>query len=254
MPSPFPGMDPFIEVCGIFEDFHFEFLGNWRYALNRQLPDGYVAVIGERYYLAETQAGDAARRREVIPDIAIEVKAEPAASSASGVATLEPEVRLHVIPDETREAFIEIRRESDRSLVTVMELLSPSNKDSRGRSAYIDKQQAVLSQPVHLFELDLLLTGPRFTLSEPLPAGDYYAFLSRAKSRPRCEVFTWAVSAKLPTLPIPLKAPDDDLLIDFQSVFDETFERGNYRKLLDYAADVNLPVSDAIREWISGVL
>src|SRR6266540_219691 len=79
----------------------------------------------------------------------------------------------HELLDGPKEAYIEILHRPDRSLVAVLELLSPANKEQPGRTEYLAKRRAILVQPVHLVELDLLLGGRRLPMQQPLPDGDY---------------------------------------------------------------------------------
>ena len=80
----------------------------------------------------------------------------------------------------TEEAFLEIRERKTNTLVTVIEVLSPSNKirGSEGRKNYMEKRAEIIASKVHLVELDLLRAGnpPIVPLLEPV---DYRAFLSR---------------------------------------------------------------------------
>ena len=148
--------------------------------------------------------------------------------NSGGVSTVEPVSIPHIIEDETRQSYIEIHRRSDRALIAVLELLSPSNKNESGRGQYLAKRSALLRQDVHLFELDLLLGGQRLPLQDPLPPGDYYAMISRGNRRPDCEVYAWIMGQPLPILPIPLQAPDPDILLDFREVYEATYKRGRY--------------------------
>jgi len=59
--------------------------------------------------------------------------------------------------DVERHTFLEIRDCDNRQLVTVLELLSPSNKrPGPDREQYLAKRQQLLASSVHLVELDLL--------------------------------------------------------------------------------------------------
>ncbi|MCA9010910.1 MAG: DUF4058 family protein [Planctomycetaceae bacterium] len=73
-----------------------------------------------------------------------------------------------------------------------------------------------LSSPTHLVELDLLRGGMRLPVVDTLPPGDYYAIVSRAKRRPKCEVYAWTLHEKLPVIPIPLKLGDADATVPLQ--------------------------------------
>jgi hypothetical protein len=44
-------MDPFIEACGLWGDFHDKLIGEIEREVSRQLPSRYVARMGERTYV-----------------------------------------------------------------------------------------------------------------------------------------------------------------------------------------------------------
>jgi hypothetical protein len=148
-----------------------------------------------------------------------------------------------------RETRIDILHRPDRSLVAVLELLSPTNKTGEGFQEYRAKRKAVLQQKVHLVEVDLLVGGTRLPHSRPLPVRDYFVYLSRADNRPYCEVHSWNVRQPLPTIPIPLKAPDADVWIDLGKVFQVTFERGRYARSLAYGAPLPAPFGQENSQW-----
>ena len=64
MPSPFPGMDPFLENPGIFPDFHDSFITYLRENLQANLPPPYYAALGRRIWIE-------ASRRSIEPDVHI---------------------------------------------------------------------------------------------------------------------------------------------------------------------------------------
>jgi hypothetical protein len=230
MASPFPGMDPYLEDPAIWPDFHATFINYWRESIADRLPSNYDARIGERVTLIESFEMPA---KSIIPDVAV-VRHEGASreaprtdSGATATAlTLEPVTLPLAFPAEAAEPYIEIRLAPDRSLVAVLELLSPTNKSGDGRNTYLLKRNAILTQDVHLIELDLLLGGRRMPLGKRLPPGDYFAFVAHSQRRFNCDVYAWTVRQPLPTLPIPLKAPDPDLPINLAEVFSKAYERG----------------------------
>lgn len=107
----------------------------------------------------------------------------------------------------------------------------------------------LLSQEVHLIELDLLLGGRRLPMGKRLPPGDYYAFVAHSQRRFNCDVYAWTVRQPLPMLPIPLKAPDPDLRINIAEVFSQAYDRGRYERCLRYAEPPTAPLADADRQW-----
>lgn len=237
MSSPFPGMDPYLELPAYWSDFLSTFVNYWREAIAEALPPDYEASLGERVYLVDL---DPDARKLGYPDVSVSQRvngARSAASGASAVATLEPVTIPLQMLDGPRESFVEILHLPDHRLVTVLELLSPANKEQPGRTQYLAKRDAILYQKVHLVELDLLVGGKRPPLQQAPPPADYYYFLSRADARPDCQVFSWSVRQPLPRLPVPLRAPDADIQIDLAAVFATAYEHGRYRRRIAYRTE-----------------
>lgn len=254
MASPFPGMDPYLESPTFWGDFHSTFINYWREALAEELPEDYEANLGERVYLVEH---DPDARKLIYPDVALtegETPLSPGPGGSGGVATLEPVNIPLTILEGPRETYIEILHRPDRSLVGVLELLSPANKEQPGRTEYLAKRNALLYQQVHLVELDLLMGGRRLPLQKPLPAADYYYLLSRAEERPNCQVYSWTVRDPLPRLPVPLKAGDGDVPIDYGVVFRTAYERGRFGRRLAYGGPCPAALGEEGRRWAEGVI
>jgi hypothetical protein len=87
-------------------------------------------------------------------------------------------------------------------------------------------------------------------MEQPLPAADYYYFLSRSEQRPDCQVYGWTLRTPLPTLPVPLLAPDPDLHIDLAAVVTTAFDRGRFARRINYQAAVPVSLRDADEKWI----
>jgi hypothetical protein len=208
-------LDPYLEDQGRWPDFHSRAITYCCDILNDQLSEPYVAQIDER--IRRVEAPDAAMMQEI------------------------------------RETRLEILRPPDHSVVTVLELLSPANKVEPGFSDYRAKRAQLLGQPIHLVELDFLVAGQRLPTRDPLPAGHYYAFVSRADRRAYHDVYAWTARQPLPTIPVPLKAPDPDIPLDLADLFAIAYERGRYRRLIDYQAPLKLPLAPADRTWAEGL-
>ena len=249
MTSPFPGMDPYLETPAFWSDFHARFITHWCDAIGDALPGSYDARIDERVII---EMGGP-ERQLLKPDVAV-MRAGPAqrrSSAPTGATTLEPVTLRLMAVEERTERHIEILRKPDRTLVAVLELLSPSNKEEPGRSEYRAKRGALVEQPVHWFELDLLLKGQRYLSQEKLPAGDYYAFVSRWDHYPECDVYHWTMQQPLPTLPIPLLPADGDVWVDIGAVFRTTYDRGKYERAIDYASQPPVAVDADRLAWIA---
>jgi hypothetical protein len=230
MPSPFPGIDPYVEDQGRWPDFHSRFLIYSCDVIAEGLPESYVAQMNEQVHLVRTPRGSAPTGR---------------------TATLEP-VTIPLETDmveEVRETWIEIRRLPSLSLVTIIELLFPSNKVGNGREEYLNKRLELIDQPVHIVELDFLIAGQRLPMRRPLPAGDAYAVVARAERRPDADVYAWKLADSLPTISVPLEAPDPDISLPLGSVYERAYERGLYSRILRYGQSLAIPLAPEVRTW-----
>jgi hypothetical protein len=244
MPSPFPGMDPYLEDADIFPDFHDSFVTYLREGLQPQLPEPYYAAIGRRAWIEVSE-------RFIGPDVDVVVPRRHETAprdSGGGVAVAkrsacEPLV-VHVPHDERIEPLVEIYigRGSLRRLVTTLEVLSLTNKTpgERGRDLYIRKQQEILESQVHLLEIDLLRGGqhttavPRDRLSAAAGPFDYHISIHRFDNLEDYFVYPVRLPEPLPTIAVPLLPGDAAVSLDMQAVLDRTYDAGPYRREIDY--------------------
>jgi hypothetical protein len=248
MASPFPGMDPYLEDPAFWPDFHIEFTSVLRNALRQGLPANYEARLDEQIKLIDVSAES---QKEIKPDVAVlRREGGPADLGYSPQPTASPvTLPLLLEEEEYREVWIEIRYRPDRSVVTVVELLSPTNKSGTERAAYLAKRRAILHQAISLVEIDLLAGGRRIAPPDPLPNCDYRILVARADERTKCQVYPCQVRQPLPEILVPLKPSDGDVAIDLQAVFRAAFERGGYETSIDYSRPPLSPLSDADRSW-----
>ncbi|MFN3421735.1 MAG: DUF4058 family protein, partial [Armatimonadota bacterium] len=231
MPSPFPGMDPFLESSSLWSDFHGDFLYTMREALVPKVRPKYI-VLAQVQVIVMQEPDE--RIGTIVPDVLVVEGESPLPPELEGekvaVATSTPAVVRLALTQKREQVYLEIRERETRRLVTVIELLSPSNKrfGSPAWGDYLKKRDAIFASDVHLVELDLLRGGTRMPMGDPLPEGDYYAIISRSYRRPYCEVYSWTLREKMPTIPIPLLRGDPDVRLDLQEVFNTVYERAGY--------------------------
>ena len=249
MPSPFPGMDPYLEDPAYWPDFHARFINYWCEELASRLPDHYEARLDEQVNLVQIPAEKTKRVRADV-SVTRDAGVDSSAGVAVAVATLEPTTVPLLIEEEIRQTYIEILRRPDRTLVAVLELLSPANKTPSGQGQYLDKRNAVLRQEVHLVELDLLFGGERMPLDAPYPSGDYFTLVARFDRRWNCDIYAWSVRDALPTIPIPLLPEDGEVGVDLAAVFATTYERGRYARSLQYGAAPPISAETKAAAWI----
>ena len=138
MPTPFPGMDPYLEQPVLWPDMHNGLIAELRNALAPQLRPRYYVALEERTYLAEPTGLAFVSR----PDVTVVGSPTPATSRTSpdeasslGVATLEPVIVELPIPESVRETYLEVRLAQTHAVIAVLELLSlPTNGPVRDAS------------------------------------------------------------------------------------------------------------------------
>lgn len=143
MPSPFPGMDPFIEGQH-WPTFHNRMLSSVADRLVPLLRPRYMIFAEERIYLNhDVEEGQS---RHFQPDIQITDRGQHAPRSGSATAIAEPHRITLPMPEEVRERYLAIRTREDEQLVTVIELLSPANKrpGSYDRTLYLGKRDELI--------------------------------------------------------------------------------------------------------------
>ncbi len=226
MPSPFPGMNPYLEQDHVWHDFHERFCPAVAELLTPQVRPGYVARIDEHVYIHELPAEP--RRLAGRADVAV---AQTVATSGvqTTAAVLEPPTRVQLPAiDIERLAFVEIRDRLDRRVITVIELLSPTNKYAGpDREQHLMKRGQLLASGTHFVEIDLLRGGPRLPLVG-LPQCDYYALVSRAEQRPEADVYAVRLRQRLPVIPIPLRAPHPAAQLDLQALLHRIYDAAGY--------------------------
>src|SRR3954454_24796776 len=224
MPSPFPGMNPFLERDDVWPDLHHRLIDRMADALADQVDPRYLVKIEEHLYVQDAPVSS--HRAGPRADAAIKPSGGPALAGPR-LAVLEAPARIHLpCPDVEYQAFLEVRDRSSRELVTIVELLSPTNK-GRHRDQYLRKRDQVLVSTTHLVEIDLLRG------SAPMPAPDrpecdYSVTVSRAERRPEADFWPIRLHDQLSTIPVPLRAPDRDATLDLQELLHRVYDAGRY--------------------------
>jgi hypothetical protein len=259
MPSPFPGMDPYLEQPSRWPDLHHELISEIRAELNRLLRPRYFATVEERVYLSDEN--DPARGI-FVPDVHLFARSLKSSRSPmhgrANSATIEPYEVTTVVEDEIHEARIEIVDTNKRSIVTVIEILSPTNKmkGSYGRENYQHKRRQILCSQSHLVEIDLLRSGIRIPIREQLPPYDYLIHVARAIELQQRRSLAWPIpiTEPLPTISIPLKGSDPDVNIDMQQIFASAYDRGAFDLKIDYTGDPDPPLAPQQTEWARQII
>jgi hypothetical protein len=156
---------------------------------------------------------------------------------------------------------VEIRALPGHELVTVIGVLSPSNKRAtgRGRARYLRKQQRALAGSVNLVEIDLLRRGA-WTVAVPhsalgsLDPHDYRVCVRRASRPGGFEFYPFRVAQPFPDVSVPLRLPDADPDLDLTHLFSEAYDRSMVATRIDYTTEPVPPLNAGDAAWADGLL
>lgn len=221
MPSPFRGMDPYLEDDKLWPAFQHQLVHSLYQILLPGLMDRYRARVAQRHY------------------------------------TTEQALFTSVVREDHQEHFIEIRQRSDGRLITLVDVVSPANRTTtQGREAYLQKRREGRNANANLVEIDLVLQGqPMLDYSrEGLPDWDYAVSVTRSTQPERYEIYTATLEKPLPRFRLPLASDDRDTVVDLQAAFSRSFDQGNFAEQIDYVKDPTTRLSDQQRKYIDAKL
>jgi hypothetical protein len=253
-------MDPYIEACGLWEDFHDDLIHEIKRALAQVVPPRYVVRTGERSYVVLIDS-EGKERHPFLPDVRVDEarSSSPTRKLPVGTAVAELAPALQPVPmrpfieEEFRENFVEISDvDNGNRLVTRVEVLSPSNKapGTEGWNLYQRKRQGLLLGEANLVEIDLLRGGQRMPMLDPWPSSPYTLLMSRPRIIPRCLVWPALFQFPLPELPVPLLKPDADVVVKLQPMVDAIYVRSGYDRSIDYNKPLSPPLAAEVAAWL----
>lgn len=256
MPSPFPGMDPYLEAPWLWPDVHAGLIVACQELLNRQLRPKYVARVESRVYIEGED--DPARKEFFVPDLRVarqKGSAKPARVKVAAGIT-EPVVVTDDAGLEIRESLLEVVALDSRTVVTVIEVLSPSNKlrGAEGRESYLKKRSEVMGSDTHWVEIDLLRRGEHLSLRRHLAPHDYLVYVSPAAMRPKGHAWPVRLDEPLPTIGVPLRPPDPDAALSLQEALTTVYERAALDLSVDSTAELTPPLPPTLMKWADKLL
>lgn len=272
MPSPFPGMDPFIENQTDWAGFHNDLIVDIKRSLLGVLPPDFDARSEAHIYVFRPEQngnGHGGLRR---PDIAVfRPLTMPRVQAGVGIAVLErpqtirassavaePEL-IAALP--VRQWYIQIvDRRNDDAVVAVIELLSPTNKDGgKGTQEYRRKQTEFLQSDVHLMEIDLLRGGTDAAMVERADVrllGDYDFLVTLRDASANADYRVWRVGLRdpLPAMELPLTPDVPPVILDLGAAFARCYDASFLARRTDYAREPEPPLPPEDAAWADGLL
>jgi hypothetical protein len=258
MPSPFLGMDPFLEDPGLWPNVHHGLISEIQAVLNRSVRPKYFARVEERVYISDD---DDPGRKVIVPDVQIANQPDQSynnlpAGQAGTLTVTEPLIVYKLLDDEIHEPRVEVVDRASQQVVAVIEVVSPTNKvsGSAGRESYLAKRREVLHSPSHWLEIDLLRAGRPIFNRALLPPCEYVIHLSRAEDRRRHRAWPVRLQGALPVIAVPLRGEDPDVPLDLKAVLESAYDRGAYDAGIDYRRDPDPTLPPELAAWADQLL
>ena len=257
MASPFPGMDPYLEGY-LWPDLHNALATKIRQLLTPLLRPRYAARLN--IYVVEDTAPES-ELGILYPDVEIMRTQQPADShpaaflrAEGGDATPAMLTVPVILPVAVQLVNVEIYDTARNQLVSSIEILSPVNKRDPGLQRYRLKRQRLYQAGIHLLELDLLRRGTRLITHATLPNVPYLITLTRAHAG-KTDVWPLRLQDAWPKVPIPLRQPDADVILNLGQAFDEVYAEAAYELSINYHEPPPVPsLTDEDKAWVQKLL
>lgn len=253
MPTPFPGMDPYLERADLWQQLHTGLIVEIQHFLSQALrPRYYVAIEQLTYLTVLTGPDDRVGRPDVIVSGPRETEGPALAPVSAAVAN--PVIGELPQPEEIKQRYLEIRRAESHQVVTAIELLSSANKIGReGREQYERKRLKILGSQTNLVEIDLLRAGKPMPMKTP-HSTDYRIVISRSPQRPLAAIYLFSLRQPIPDIPIPLQPGEAEPTLPLNRLFHQLYDKGGYDLMVDYGRPPIPVLSEADRAWAARLL
>ncbi len=249
--NPFPGMNPYLE--NHWPGVHTRLIAYVCDAIGEQLPSDLSSRAEEEVAIEFPTPEHNYRADVAILESRVDIRlaSEP---KLADVAVSEPVV----IEGRFVHRWVEIREATGR-LITVIEILSPSNKRGPGWIAYMAKQASYLASGVNLVEIDLLRVGDRtlndefMTKLKKTESTMYLMVATRAIAPNRREIYYCPLKERLPAIRVPIRPSDQDVVLDIQPLINRCYEIGRYWQSVA-ELDLAVPLESTEQEWSEQLL
>ncbi len=225
--NPFPGMNPYLEHRHIWPDFHFSLVAGLANALGPRLPHNYRVDLKQR------------------------VEYEQPVGLPSPMPEDDGPIRVRM-PRGIKALWLRVETVPDRELVTIVEVLSPTNKvPGRERNRYERKREVIVGSGANLVEIDLLRRWQPMPLETPPPASDYRILVCEGWQRPSALLYPFNVQQPIPPFALPLLPEDKPLQVDLGPIIDRMHHTARYGQVTRYQDPPPEPAfAPEVAEWV----
>ena len=159
-------------------------------------------------------------------------------------------------PEIIREWYLQVKDVETKEVITVIEILSPKNKQKgEGRKKYLKKREQILMSLTHLIEVDLLRIGETMPMNiQEEMNTDYRIIISRSDYRPQADLYAFNLPQEIPSIPLPLKPEDQEPIIPLQKLLHDLYERGSYDLAINYNKKPFPKLSEKENTWLDNLL
>jgi hypothetical protein len=240
-------MNPWLEDVQLWRDVHTRVISALGDTLAPVLEPRYFVGVETRTYVSTFPDSPPGTR---YPDVTILDRGGRAVAFTPSAATAMPlEIQLPY-HESFEEPYLEIRLVPGGEVVTVIELLSHTNKQpGRERKSYLKKRRLFLDADVNFVEIDLLRSWSPMPDIERHGPADYRLFIHRKEPRDKAYLYRFNVRDAIPVFPLPLLPDDQEPAVDLGAVLQDVYDRARYRLILDYSQPPDPPLSAADMAW-----
>ncbi|NJM63826.1 MAG: DUF4058 family protein [Oscillatoriales cyanobacterium RU_3_3] len=259
MPSPFPGMDPYLEHPDFWQETHNRLIVAIADTIMPQIRPKYEVAIDKRIYeVTDPNDSNGDSLLVGIPDVAIKRQSNNPDVSTRSVATAAMTLPATVkvpTPQKIKQAYLEVREIATKQVVTAIEILSPVNKRlGEGRTTYLKKRQSILGSLTNLVEIDLLRKWELMPIINNSIQSDYRVLVSRSDRRPFAELYAFNLRDSLPVFPLPLREEDVEPIVNLQELLTGVYDRAGCDYRIDYSQDAVPSLSEQDLVWANELL
>jgi Protein of unknown function (DUF4058) len=258
MPSPFPGMDPYLEHPDFWQETRHWLISAIADSIMPQIRPKYEIGIKQHIYKNDTNNYNHNSISLNIPKVVIERQ-----SNTIDVSTRSVAIGMFTIPtivkvpttEKIKQTYLEVREMTTKQVVTAIEILSPVNKRSgEGRITYLKKRQSILGSLTNLVEIDLLRKWESMPIVDNYIESDYRILVSSRNRRPFAELYAFNLRDSFPIFPLPLREEDVEPIVNLPEIFASIYDRAGYDYRIDYNREPVPSLSEEDRVWATELL